>query len=228
VLNHDVRLSNFVEVAACVQVHWSRVDAGVRLEERHSDAVEIAIDESPEASVRVAVFRTDARMQHERADTRHLQNLGLQDELAARNHQIGSSLFEELARVITIGTVDHDSRNPIELHWIALPELAHCARFPGGIPSGQPQPREDSERHDVEKPPHSDASNLPSRGPPEPPASVTDDDETSQFQRARQPRGEGLVIERAPLVTDENRRRHMRVCVHAGQPLLHNVFRRYD
>src|SRR5688572_29812218 len=59
VLNHHVRFTHLVEVAPGLQVHGPGVNARVSLEERHSDALEIAIDERPETTVGVAIFGAD-------------------------------------------------------------------------------------------------------------------------------------------------------------------------
>lgn len=178
-LNHDVRFTYFVEVIPRLEIDRPGVDAGIRFEKRHPDAIEIAVDERPETAVGIAILRADARVQHERAGTRHLEDLRLQDHLAARDDEIRLDAHQKVAGLLAVRAGDDDLWNRVEVDGIPSSELADRARFPGGVTPGQTQTCVDSKRDDVEKAQEPDALQLPPRRAYESSASVTNDDETS-------------------------------------------------
>src|ERR1051325_11355157 len=60
ILNDGVGVSTFVDLAACLEVDGTGVNAPVDLQERHPDTTQVASDKGPETPMRVAVFGTDA------------------------------------------------------------------------------------------------------------------------------------------------------------------------
>jgi hypothetical protein len=89
ILNDGVRFAHFVDVAGRLQIHRARVDAFIDSQQRHANALMIAIDQGPETTMGVAILRADTRMQHKRASGRRVEHFRLQQELAARQQQIG-------------------------------------------------------------------------------------------------------------------------------------------
>src|SRR2546423_15589968 len=59
-LNTDVRLARLVVVVTVIAVNGARVDAPVQRQHGHATLVAVARGQSPEATVRVPVFGTDA------------------------------------------------------------------------------------------------------------------------------------------------------------------------
>src|SRR5262249_15013567 len=96
---------------------------------------------------------------------------------------------------------------------------------PGRVLRAQRGTRIQAERGYVEKTDPAHTPDLSSRGAPQSAGRVTDEDETSQLQVARQPRCETLGGETIALVTDQHGSRRFLVRVH-GRPLsLHSAVR---
>lgn len=195
---------HFVDTAAGMEVDRSRINPGIGPQQRHADALEIPVDERPEAPVRVSVFGADARMQNKGADARQRENLGPEDDLAARDGDIGLQPRQELTRGLRVRTRHDDLRHRCEVCGIGRAHPPDGVFSPRRVLSGEAETRIRSERHDIREPQQTDPPNLAPRGAPQPPRPVTDEDETSQFQCARQPRRERLAVEPILLVTDEH------------------------
>ena len=82
-LNDDVRVAALVVVQVRVQIDRAGVDPVVHAQQRHADAIQVAIRQRPEAAVRVAVLGADPRVQDERAGSWDLEDLLVEQHLAA-------------------------------------------------------------------------------------------------------------------------------------------------
>ena len=179
VLNYSVGLSDLVDVAGAVKIDGPGVDTGVNLQQRHADAVEVAVDERPEASVRVAIFRADAGVHHERTDTRNLEDLAFQNDLAAGNGEVRAPLLQERARLCAVGGRHDDARHRQQIGRVAIAQARDGLRLPRLVRGLQAQPGIRAKGDDVEELEPADAVNLAPGGAPQPPWRITNDDETS-------------------------------------------------
>jgi hypothetical protein len=178
-LNDGVGLPDLVDVAGAVKIDRPGVDTGVDLQQRHADTVEVAVDERPEASVRVAIFRADARVHDERADTRYLEDLGFQNDFAAGNGEVRAPLLQEGARLGAVGRRHEDARHRGQIGGVAVAQARDGLRLPRLVGGIQAQPGIRAKGDDVEELEPADAANLAPGGAPQPPWRITNDDETS-------------------------------------------------
>lgn len=85
-----------VKVTAVVAEDRPGINAGVDTEESHSDALQVAPFESPETSMSVAVFRTDARVHDKGAGAGLGKDGASQDVLAAGDDKVRGDQGKEL------------------------------------------------------------------------------------------------------------------------------------
>src|SRR5882762_2328716 len=105
--------------------------------------------ESPETSVRVAVFRANARVHDERSNTWDGEHLLLDNELAACNHQVRLGSANELFDLWGVRRMRADDRR---FHGrIALAEGLHLAIGPLRIRGRKKELVEKAKGEDVKK-----------------------------------------------------------------------------
>src|SRR5256885_3490031 len=192
VLDDRMRLADLVVAVRAVEEDRARVDPRIDAQQRHADALEVAARQCPEAAVRVAVLGADAGVEHERPHARDAEDRLLEDDLAARDREVWPQPLEELARLARVRRRHDDARNRREVRRIARPQPCDLRSRPRPIAPRQPQSRERAIRDDVEESKPADPSDFALCRAPEPAARITNDDETSQPQAARQPRREPL------------------------------------
>ena len=166
VLNDGVGVTDLVDVAGAVKVDRPGIDTGVNLQQRHADTVEIAVDERPEAAVRVAIFRADARVQDERAHTRNLEDLAFQNDLAAGNGEVRAQLLQERARLRAVRRRHDEARHRGQIDGVAVAQARDGLRLPRLVRGIQAQPGIRAKGDDVEKLEPADAANLAPGGAP--------------------------------------------------------------
>lgn len=106
---------NLVDRAACLEINRSGVDASVDLQQRHTHATDIPLDERPEAPVCIAIFGADAGMYGKGSDSRDLEDCRLQYEFAARDDDIGLDGLEKCLRLGGVRTRDDNPGNGVEI-----------------------------------------------------------------------------------------------------------------
>ncbi len=174
-----MRLLHFVEVVGRLQVNRAGVHTPVDPQHRHAHALEVAVGERPEAAMCVAILGADAGMKHEGAYARQLEDLRLQDHLAAGDGDVRLERGEKLARVGRIRGRHHEPRDGVEVRRVAAAEPRDLLFLPGRVAAGERHARIGAERHDIEKLQEADALDLALGRAPARPAAITDEDETS-------------------------------------------------
>lgn len=179
VLNHRVGFADLVDGAGAVQINRTGVDAGVHLQQRHADALEVAVDQGPEAAVSIAVLRTDPGVHDKSPDARDLEDVALEDHLAARDRDVRLQALQERARLFAVRIRDDDARHRAEIGGVLFTQSRHGLRLPGLVRRGEAQPRVGAKGKDVDEVQPADAANLAPCGAAEPSWRITNDDETS-------------------------------------------------
>ena len=87
-MNSDVRLAQRIEGVAVVAVYRTGIDAVIDRKKRHASIAGVVRSERPETTVRVAVLRTNARVQHERPESRRQVDRAFKQPFAARNGKV--------------------------------------------------------------------------------------------------------------------------------------------
>src|SRR5439155_26418915 len=101
-----------------------------------------------------------AWMEDERAHARHLEDRLLENELAARDGQVGPSPFEERLCLRSVRRLHEDSRHVLEARRIARAQPLELGLLPRRIPPREREPCVRAKRDDVEEPEHADAFDL--------------------------------------------------------------------
>ena len=217
VLNDSVRFLDLVEVVRCVEEDRAGVDAGIDTQQRHADPIEVTPRQRPETPVRIAVLRADARVQNKGAEARDPENRLLEDDLAARDYEIRLQIREKLASFVRVGRRDDDPRHGGNVGRISLPQPSNLRVLPLALTACKPQPCEQPEGDHVKEAEPPNAPDFTPGSTPQPAAWITDDDETSQPQAARQPRRESLGVEAILFVTDQDHGWLLVLRMHARQ-----------
>lgn len=203
VLRHDVRFGRIARDAE-VADHWPGIDAPVDAEQRHADVLDVAGRTRPETAVRIAVFRTDARVHHERPEPRNGKHGFLQKRLASRDRQVRRAVADERLGLGRVRRRDDDFRRVRPSRKLRSqrvdPLYLPCAirrRVRETIPG--------SEGKHIQEPPRADALDLACDPLTYARARLADDDDAGNGRKRCEPPRQAVAVEERIVVADEQR-----------------------
>src|SRR6266545_1676821 len=159
----------------------------------------------PEAAVRVAVLRTDPRMEDERPGRRQRKDLLAEQALATGQREVGTEPADESRRLGAVRTGGREHGGLWAERRVRGAQPLERAGLPGAVLRGEEQPLEQSKGEHVEEAEGPDATDLALDAQPQAPRGLTDLDDADQVREGAQPTRHADPVERLVVVADEQR-----------------------